>query len=396
MTAITNTRAQITSLTQDLAQVQAQMGKEQQQIATGHSFNTPAGNPSGAVSMLRLNALLAQNQADLGSVQDGTGWLQNAQSSLKSLQGILKQTQALAIQAQSTTNATTRQQISLEVGVLAGEAMNVLNSKYQNQYLFAGTQSGTQPFAQGASGAFSHENTALGLSGSLSFSVGGQTTTVNVSSTQTLSQIATAITQSVPGLVASVSEANNITGYQLNLTSQHGGTITINPTTLANTMGLQAFSGAQYQGNDIAQTRVVSSWSQNAIPVSIPGSALIGQNTPGWLTTPGANPINAMLQLQQDLVSNPQNIQTDLSNIQTAMSQTVNLEGQVGSTINALSATKTQLQTANTSLQNLGNQTQNVDVAQTMMNYKTNQNLYQTELKLGSQLPQQNLFNFLG
>jgi flagellar hook-associated protein 3 FlgL len=126
-------------------------GREQQltnQLASGVRFNALGDDPASAG---RNVLLLNQIQRDDSFTQSSSlvsGQLQVADSALGSVVSQLTQAISLATSANNgTMNASDVQSIGAQISGILSEVESLANSNYQGQYIFAGGQTTTVPFA---------------------------------------------------------------------------------------------------------------------------------------------------------------------------------------------------------------------------------------------------------
>jgi flagellar hook-associated protein 3 FlgL len=126
-------------------------GREQQltnQLSSGVRFNALGDDPASAG---RNVLLLNQIQRDDSFTQSSSvvsGQLQVADSALGSVVSQLTQAISLATSANNgTMNASDVQSIGAQISGILSEVESLANSNYQGQYIFAGGQTTTVPFA---------------------------------------------------------------------------------------------------------------------------------------------------------------------------------------------------------------------------------------------------------
>jgi flagellar hook-associated protein 3 FlgL len=131
-----------------LQQLQAQVTKTQQQIATGQRILTPADDPAGAKRILDLNQTLALNQQFQANADAATHRLSLEDTSLEGVSNLLQRVRELTIQGLNATNSDRdRQAIAVELEQRLDELLGLANTKDgNNEYLFAGNATRTQPF----------------------------------------------------------------------------------------------------------------------------------------------------------------------------------------------------------------------------------------------------------
>ena len=133
-----------------LSQSQEQTTLEQ--MATGQLINMPSDNPAGAATLVQN--MTEQNSADqfLQNTSSVEGLLQTADSTLSSLVEALNQAISLGVQGgSSTATQQNQQQIAQQVQEIQTQVLQLANTSYQGNYIFAGTASTTVPFTANSS-----------------------------------------------------------------------------------------------------------------------------------------------------------------------------------------------------------------------------------------------------
>lgn len=135
---------------------QADIAKTQQQLATGERIITPSDDPLAATQVMRLDQAIDvteqyQRNADVADARLGL-----EETVLAEVGDILQRVRELAVQANNDTlNADDRRTIAIEVEELQQGLMQQANTRDANgEYLFAGFQTGTEPFTTNGSGTF--------------------------------------------------------------------------------------------------------------------------------------------------------------------------------------------------------------------------------------------------
>jgi flagellar hook-associated protein 3 FlgL len=177
-------RVDPTYVTNLVSALDGAQGREQQltqELSSGIRFNALGDDPAAAG---RNVLLLNQIQRDDSFTQTSslvTGQLQVADSALGSVVAQLTQAIALATSANNgTMNASDVQSIGAQISGILREVEALANSSYQGQYIFAGGQTMTVPFA--TSGATSPAVTTYNGDSDVNYLVtpNGQTIQLNV------------------------------------------------------------------------------------------------------------------------------------------------------------------------------------------------------------------------
>lgn len=117
--------------------------------STQKDINRPSDDPVGTARVLGHRSTIADLEQYKENVNTATGWLGQADSTLTSVNTILSRIRALAEQAATgTMSANNREQASYEVRHLYEELIVLANSKYEDQYIFAGHKTGEKAYEQ--------------------------------------------------------------------------------------------------------------------------------------------------------------------------------------------------------------------------------------------------------
>lgn len=141
-----------------LANVLAQMnehtnrlGKLQQQAATGKKVLTPSDDP------IHLSSLLAAKSGDyrlesyLAGIQESQSSLNIGVTALQDASAVMIQARAIALEgSHSTLDAPAREVLAQQVDQLLNRMLELANTQHAGQFLFAGADSRTKPFAVAA------------------------------------------------------------------------------------------------------------------------------------------------------------------------------------------------------------------------------------------------------
>lgn len=135
--------------------MQSQIANSQNQISSGKSIINASDNPIGAVQSQALTRQLSQYSQYQTNNTMATTSLSLEQTALTSVNSTLQSIRDLVVQANNgTMNATDRQTISLQITQDIQNLQQLANSQDSSgNYLFAGTQSSTQPFTQASDGS---------------------------------------------------------------------------------------------------------------------------------------------------------------------------------------------------------------------------------------------------
>ncbi len=151
MTAVTiSTLTFRTNALDAMEALQAEISKTQEQLSTGKSFQTAAGNPTGMAQVNQLNMELSASQQYVknGSLASGNLNLEN--QALTDATNLLQSARDLALEGNNAMlSATQRQDIATQLNQQLQQLVAIGNRTDGNgNYLFGGYASSTQPFVQ--------------------------------------------------------------------------------------------------------------------------------------------------------------------------------------------------------------------------------------------------------
>lgn len=195
----------------NFAQLRDQVDTAQAQVSSGLRFSEASQDPSAAAGVMlnhtQLNAL-AQYQKNADTA---TRRVNLEESVLGQMNSLLANAQQLAIsQATATATTATRQTTAQEVNQLLAQAVQLSNTKDGGEYLFGGTNSGTQPFSIDTSGAsYSFTVAMTAPSGQRQVEVApGQLLPTNHDGTQVFGTAASGPLASLQNLAAALQSGN--------------------------------------------------------------------------------------------------------------------------------------------------------------------------------------------
>lgn len=137
---------------------QSQLSKTNLQLATGRRILTAADDPAASAQALGLTQAVTSTQQYQTNIDAAQGRLSLEEGALGSVGSLLQDVRVLALQANNATLSNTdRAAIANEVRQRLEELLALANSRdASGEYLFAGYQGQTQPFAQSSSGGFTY------------------------------------------------------------------------------------------------------------------------------------------------------------------------------------------------------------------------------------------------
>jgi flagellar hook-associated protein 3 FlgL len=138
----------ITNLVSSLDQTQATEQQLTSELSSGVSITSLSQNPVGAGENALLLNQIQQDDSFTQSSSLVTGQLQVADSALSSVVTELTSAISLATSGNNgTMNASNVKSIANQISGILDEVTSLANTSYQGQYIFAGGQTTTAPFA---------------------------------------------------------------------------------------------------------------------------------------------------------------------------------------------------------------------------------------------------------
>jgi flagellar hook-associated protein 3 FlgL len=131
----------------DLYTAQNQEDIALQQLSSGQLINMPSDNPAGAAEMVQNQAQQEQTDQFEQNTSAVEGQLQTADSTLSSVVEALNQAISLGTQgANGTMSPADMQAVAQQVQGIQSQVLQLANTSYQGNYIFAGTATNQVPF----------------------------------------------------------------------------------------------------------------------------------------------------------------------------------------------------------------------------------------------------------
>jgi flagellar hook-associated protein 3 FlgL len=133
---------------------QTRLARTQQQVTSGKRFQTSSEDPIAATRAALLDRTVADNAQFDRNSNIVESRLNYAEQSLADVTLLMQRARELALRgANATVGQSERRMLATELRQLPGELVDIANRDDGNgEFLFAGTSTGTQPFARGTTG----------------------------------------------------------------------------------------------------------------------------------------------------------------------------------------------------------------------------------------------------
>jgi len=176
------------TITKNLFQNEKRLLELQNKISSGKRINRPSDDPLGMERVLDYRKLLAQIKQYKKNLAYGETWLKDTESVLGSISDLLRRAKEIAVyQATGTSTAQTREIAAQEVKNLYDQIIQLANSKWKGNFIFAGYQTKTNlpPFSRDED----YNATYQGDTGKIEVIVGeGNKVTINLHGQEVFSQ----------------------------------------------------------------------------------------------------------------------------------------------------------------------------------------------------------------
>lgn len=134
------------SLVRQMQQLGATQARLQTQVSTGQKITNPEDAPATVAEVLRLETEQRQVTQFGNNAERALEVSQATYSGLQQLKQVMDRVTEIGTLATGAIDPSVQQSYGAEVNQLLEETVQIANSKFGGNYLFAGTQSGTEPF----------------------------------------------------------------------------------------------------------------------------------------------------------------------------------------------------------------------------------------------------------
>ena len=376
--------------------LQAALAKTQSQLASGKQLQSAADNPSAMAQVNQYNTQLSASQQYVTNQNAASANLTLEEQALSDATNLLQSARDLAVEANnSALTAAQREDIASQLQQQLQELIGIANRTDSNgNYLFAGYEAGTQPFAQSGS-------------------------SVSYAGTQGVSQLQISANQRLSGGDAGSAVFMNIPAGNGTFTTAaangNAGTASIDTGSVTNpvawvpdTYTITFTSPTQYQVTNSANVTVASgTYSDgstiafNGVQVGLSGIPAAGDQ---FTVSPAGNAsmFSTLSALANTLSSttNPAQLATQiggaLTQIDGAISHLGVVSASVGARLNAVSTAQSGEQSSQTNLQGSISKLSDVDYAAATTQLSTEELALQAAQESYASLAKLSLFNYLG
>lgn len=390
----------LTFQTNALAEMEAletAMTQTQTELSTGSKLPNAAADPAATEQVNQLNMTLAASHQYVSNGTAATANLQLEQSALTSATNALQSARDLAVEANNgALSATDRQDIATQLQQLQNALLGAANSTDPaGNYLFAGTASGTQPFAQTGS--------------SVSYQGDAQVNQVQIAADQSVSagDSGNSVFMNIPagnGTFTTAAAAANTGSASID-----AGSVTNPAAWVPDTYTITFTSPTQYQVTNSAGAVVVPSTTYasgqaitfNGIEATVSGTPGAGDQftvAPAGQASIFSTIGNLISALNSGTLTSAQvttQIGTAVTQMDNALNNFDNVQASVGGRLNAITAAGNGAQSTQTQLQGTISTLSDTDYAAATTQLSTEELALQAAQESYASIARLSLFNYV-
>ncbi|MBD8071396.1 flagellar hook-associated protein FlgL [Bacillus sp. PS06] len=134
------------NMMKNLSNSYSNMGKLQDQLATGKKITKPSDDPVVAIKGMRYRTDLTEIEQYQRNLSEVYSWMESSDSALGDMTSALQRVRELTVQASNgSNNPDDLKSISAEIGQIKDHIANIANTKIGNKYIFNGTNTTEAP-----------------------------------------------------------------------------------------------------------------------------------------------------------------------------------------------------------------------------------------------------------
>ncbi len=418
----------IANMKRNLGNNQTRLNKYQNQLDTGKKIQVPSDDPVVAARALKLRtdvSKIEQYQKNLG---DAKSWLDETDVTLGKIGDVLQKARELTEQAANGTNTPEEtQKIGQELKQLRAQLVHLSNSTYAGRYIFSGFKTDQKLMVDDEKDPnYGKFNINVGTTREkIYYEIGvGDSININIAGGDLFSSGGNAAN---PGSGVARSDINDIT-FPLTITAANNAIdVTVNGINVTTTIPAAAYNTAGQLAdaikNAVNASPLLPAGPNQGIEVSIANNILeistqtksatstvtfnntasffnsIG-STPPVVTTGATGDTPDMIQLFNDVIAdmdagNHKQISDFLDVFDAQMGNVLRCRADVGARQNRVDLSADRMSMDEVNFTDLLSKNEDVDIAETIMNLKNEENVYQASLAGGARIIQQTLVDFL-
>ncbi|MFC0477861.1 flagellar hook-associated protein FlgL [Robertmurraya beringensis] len=138
----------------NLSNSYTQMGKYQDQLATGKKITKPSDDPVVAMKGMYYRSNLTEVEQYKRNLSESYLWMENSEAGIEQVNEALQRVRELTVQGSNgTLSESDKEAIAREVEQIKKDIMTVANTQIAGRYIFNGTNTSNPPVADGGNGA---------------------------------------------------------------------------------------------------------------------------------------------------------------------------------------------------------------------------------------------------
>ena len=378
--------------------LQTSISDTQEQLSTGKSFQTAAGNPTGMAQVNQFNMELSASQQFVTNGNLASGNLNLENQALTDATNLLQSARDLAVEANNASlSATQRQDIATQLNQQLQQLMDISNRTDGNgNYLFGGYASSTQPFTQNG--------------GSVSYGGADQVSQVQISENQRISagDTGSSVFMNLPAgngtFTTAAGAANTGTAsigpgsvtnpsqwvpdtYTITFTDATDYKVTNSSGATVTTGTYDATSGGTVSFNGIQATLSGNPATGDTFTIAPAGKSSAFATLSSLVTTLNSTTLNSGQRATQ--------ISQSLEQIDAALNNFGNVQASVGGRLNAVTASQSTAQSRQTDLQTSVSNIQDTDYAKATTQLSSEEVALQAAEESYASLSKLSLFNYV-
>lgn len=137
----------------NLSKSYSNMGKYQDQLATGKKISRPSDDPVVAIKGMFYRTNLTEVEQYKRNLNEAYTWMENSEAGIEQATQVIQRIRELTVQANNSTNSPEDlKAIGVEISQLKEDLMGVANTQVAGNYIFNGTQTKNPPIPLDANG----------------------------------------------------------------------------------------------------------------------------------------------------------------------------------------------------------------------------------------------------
>lgn len=350
------------------------MDRIQNQLATGKTINKVSDDPVGCARVMKVNADMQANEQYMRNINDGLAWMEATEGSLDVLTNILQRTREIAVRsANGVQTPSDTQKMAEEIHQIIENVVGVANSAHNGRYIFSGYQT-DQSLVKSSN--MNYNVTPNPLVEKMEYNIGADDKiAVNVIGEEVFGAPTNVVAPEL-GVPQLIQDLLDLEGY-LNA----GNFGPVDGYDYSTGDGIQTISTGDIVCNEPVSTHAILPGAAGHYYRALGDHGIIdlsaadyGDNTKWEDVTP---------------------IGTSIGTIDAHLENTLAVRADIGGRINRMELVQKRLENAEVSLTKLLSNTQDVDIAETIMNLKNEENVYNASLAGGARIIQPTLVDFL-